>query len=204
MSNTPPIGFDENAAYGEIAARERARLTQLEADNARLRKAAEQIQNRCDDLWEGCLEAARDANTSGEISDEMRYMRLSHTFNGIAEIAREALSSTPAPGVVAVPVELLEQFLDEIGSEHGDDQSDANCRACNLHDQLRALHRSPEGHQSVSDAERELLLTVARVLRAQLKEIGSSWADEDVRQLNEASKPWESNVVAIQPNEEAP
>jgi hypothetical protein len=43
----------------------------------------------------------------------------------------------------------------------------------------------------VSKEELVLLLTCARVLRAQLKEIGSNWADEDIQALNDALAPWD-------------
>jgi hypothetical protein len=43
----------------------------------------------------------------------------------------------------------------------------------------------------MTDAERKLLLTVARILRANIKHISLGWMREDSRALNEALAPFE-------------
>lgn len=58
--------------------------------------------------------------------------------------------------------------------------------------------------------QQELLLTVARILRAHLKDtadhspVGYDQIIADIRDLNLALRPFESNVAAIQPNGASP
>jgi len=50
--------------------------------------------------------------------------------------------------------------------------------------------------------EVELLLTVARILRARLPELAPAYQSDDLSALNEALYPWESpaKIIPINPN----
>jgi hypothetical protein len=56
----------------------------------------------------------------------------------------------------------------------------------------------------MTEAERALLLTVARLFRAHLREhpMVDAFVTEDVIAIQDALAPFESNIVALQPNED--